>query len=396
MVRPARPRVRRPVGARRVHPRRSGRDRPEDRLARTVLGPYLGLRPGETVTVETWGHALPWARAFVVEARRLLADPSLVVEDEEAFFRSLSRVAGRELPAASPALARRSDAYVYLPGPEAFPRLFALERADLETVVARHGPGWWRAARRGGLRAARVAVGGVTATAADLYGVDLAHWEKDVLRASRVAPDRLARVARPIVRRLARAHRVRVRHPNGTDLTVGLLPGAGVVEDGRLDGRDRARGKVWVRVPTGRAVFPLGEGVADGVWEANRPVYDRFGDPPVLEGARFVFARGRLTEYSFDRGGAAFAAAYARGGRGRDGAGALTFGLNPAVARGPELDELAAGTVGLVLGDNRSFGGRHRARFSFLSTLSGPDLEVDGRPWWVSGRPARVGSRPRA
>jgi leucyl aminopeptidase (aminopeptidase T) len=370
--------------------------RPEEALARVVLARYLGVRPGETVTVESWGHALSWARAFVLEARRRRADPALVVEDEEAFFRSLALPRARDVPGASPALAERSDAYVYLPGPEEFPRLFGLPAAELEAVVARHGPGWWRAARRGGLRAARIAVAAATPTAAARYGVDPGAWQRDMLRASLVSPERLARAAEPIVRQLARARRVHLRHPNGTDLSLGLLPHTWVVEDGRIDRADRAAGRLWTRIPTGRIVVALSEGTAEGTWEANRPVYDRYGDPPVSEGARFAFVRGRLREYSFERGGASFATAYARGGRGREVPGALTIGLNPAVVRGPELDELAAGTVGLLLGDNRAFGGRHRARFSYLTTLAGPDLALDGRSYWVGGRPVRTSPRVTA
>lgn len=365
------------------------RTHPEDRLASIVLDQYLGVRRGERVTIETWDHTLPWARAFVTEARRRGCEPILVVEDEETFFRWLARSGARPVPSAPAALAEASDAYVYFPGPEQFPRLLGLSAIELEAVVGRHGPAWWRAARRAGLRAVRVAVADATPTAAARYGVDPEVWQRDMLRASLVSPNRLTRAAEPIVRGLSHAHQVRIRHPNGTDLTVGLQPHAWIVEDGRIDRVDRAVARRWTSVPTGRVAFALSEGVAEGVWEANRPAYDRYGDPAVTEGVRFTVANGRVSEYAFDRGGAAFASAYARGGRGRAGPGALTFGLNPAVVRGPELDDLAAGSVGLLLGDNRAAGGRLRSRFSYLTTLSGADVDLDGRPWWVGARPVR-------
>jgi hypothetical protein len=370
--------------------------RPEEALARVVLGRCLGLRPGEVVTIETWSHALGWARAFVPEARRLGAEPALVLEDEEAFFRSLTIPGGRAVPGAPPALAERSDAYVYFPGPEAFPRLFGLARRDLEATMVRHGPAWRRAARRVGLRAARMAISAVTPTAAARYGVDFDPWQRDVLRASLVPPERLSAAADPVVRRLARARRARIRHANGTDLSVRLRPDAWVVEDGRVDANDRREGRLWTQIPTGLVAVPLTEGFANGVWESNRPSYDRFGDPPVAEGGRFSLAGGRLREFAFDRGGGLFAAPYAHGGRGRDVAAGLTFGLNPAIGRAPELQEIRAGSVGLLLGDNRSIGGRHRSRFSFLAVLSEPDVELDGNPWWEGGWPvARTGRTAR-
>lgn len=361
--------------------------RPEDALARMVLGRCLGIRPGEVVTIETWSHALAWARAFVPEARRLGAEPALMLEDEEAFFRSLTIPGGSAVPGAPAALAERSDAYVYFPGPEAFPRLFGLPARDLEATMARHGPAWRRAARRVGLRAARMSIAGVTPVAASRYDVDLRSWQQDVLRASLVPPERLSQAADPIVRRLTHARRARIRHANGTDLSVRLHPDTWVVEDGRVDATDRREGRLWTQIPTGLVAVPLTEGFANGVWESNRPAYDRLADPPVAEGGRFTFASGRLREFAFDRGGGLFAGPYALGGQGRDVAAGLTFGLNPAIGRAPELQEVRVGSVGLLLGDNRSIGGRHRSRFSFLAVLSEPDVELDGKPWWEGGRP---------
>ena len=360
--------------------------RPEDRLARVVLGPCLGVRPREAVTIETWSHGLPWARALVLEARRRQSEPALVVEDEEAFFRSLALPGVRPVPGAPPALAEQSDAYVYLPGPEAFPRLFGLPPADLETAVVRHGPPFWRAARRVGVRMARLAISGVTPTAAARFGVDLDTWQRRVLRASLVPPARLARAAERVVRRLAGARRVRIRHPNGTDLSVELYPDTWVVEDGRIDRADRRAGRLWTQIPTGLVAVPLVGGLGEGVWESNRPTYHRYQEPARVAGPRLSFRSGRLREYAFDRGGPAFATAYAQGGRGRDVPSALTFGLNPAAEGAPELEEIGAGTVGLWLGDNRSFGGRHRSRFSYLSVLVEPDVEFDGTPFWAGGR----------
>lgn len=350
-----------------------------------VLGPCLGLRTGETVTIETWNHALPWARAFVLEARRRGCEPTLVVEDEEAFFRSLSSTRGRRVPSAPSSLAEGSDAYVYFPGPEEFPRLLGLTNEELGAVVDRHGPAWWRAARRAGLRAARVVVASATPTAASRFRVDREAWERELLRASLIPPERLARAAARLVERLREGGKVRVHHPNGTDLTVQLGRSHPIVEDGQVDRADRRAGRLWTQIPTGLVAVPLLPGEAEGLWESNRETYDRFSDSPVAAGARLRFSRGRLTEYSFDRGGSAFARAYARGGRGRELPGALTFGVNPATSHAPEADEIAAGTVGLLLGGNRSLGGRNDSRFTYLTTLAEASVELDGVPFLEAG-----------
>ena len=352
-----------------------------------VLGPCLGLRRGETVTVETWNHSLPWARAFVLEARRRGCEPTLVVEDEEAFFQSLAELDGATVPGAPASLAAASDAYVYFPGPEQFPRLLGLSRHELEAAVGRHGPDWWRAARRAGLRAARVAVAAATTTAAARFDVDRQAWEHELVRASLVPPDRLARAASRLVRRLQRARRVRVRHSNGTDLSLELVRSPPILEDGRVDRADRRAGRLWTQIPTGVIVAPLAPEVADGTWESNRETYDRFSNPPVSFGGRFVFRRGRLREFSFDRGGSAFDRAYARGGRGRDLPGAIVFGLNPAISRAPEMAEIAEGSVSLLVGGNRSVGGHNDSSFSYLTTLAEADVALDGEPFLGGGFP---------
>ena len=357
----------------------------EDALARVVLDRYLSLRRGETVTIESWSHALPWARAFVVEARRRGALPTLVLEDESAFFRSLEwggSLALRGTP--RPAL-ERGGAHVYLGGPEEFPRLLGLPSNDLESLLNRHDRAWWQAARRNRTRAVRLGIADATFPAATRYGVDLEAWQTELVRASLVDPRRLEGSGRKLLRGLARGRRFRIRHANGTDLELRRGSAPAVVESGRPN---PASGVVWGRVPSGLLVVPLRAGAGDGSWEGNRPAYDRFALPSVTTGGRFQFRAGRLVEFAFDRGGERFAAAYARAGPGRERPVALTVGLNPAISHAPEVPELGVGTVGLLVGDSPYLRGTRATRFSFLTVLSGADVEVDGRPWLVGGLPA--------
>jgi len=361
----------------------------EDSLARAVLGPCLAIRPKEVVTIETWSHALPWALALVREVRRRRAEPILVLEEEETFFQSLRFPKSPRVPLPSPALIGASDVYIYLPGPEAFPRLFGLGPLDLHTAVVRHSASWWSAARARRLRVARLSISSVTPTAADHFGIEIGAWQGEVFRASLFPPGQLHRKGVRLARCLEPARRIRIRHPNGTDLRLRLRPGRAVVEDGRVDVEDRREGHLATQIPSGLVAVRVDPKSAEGVWESNRQIYLRFQEPPVTVASRFVFRDGRLREYTFDRGGESFAAVYANAGRGRDLVSRLTFGLNPAVGFAAELEEIAAGTVTLWLGDDRSRGSRHTVPFSFVSPLGGADVEVDGVRIWAGGRPVR-------
>lgn len=355
-----------------------------DRLARVVLGEHLRVRPRETVTIDAWSHALPWARALVLEARCRGAEPILALEDEETFFRALDVPRGRALPSPPASLAAASDALVYLPGPEEFPRLLGLAPGERRELLRRYGPAWTAAARRARARAVRLAISSATPLAATRYGIEAEAWQAELLAASSVSPQRLEEIGRPLGRRLGAARRLRIRHPNGTDLTIERSRGPVRVQDGRPD-RTVVGGPA--SVPGGRVVAFVRRGGARGTWEANRAAYDRFAEDPVQLGGRFRFSEGRLREFEFDRGGPSFAAEYSLGGHGRDRLGAISFGVNPRIARAPEVADLAAGAVSLWLGDLREVGGAARSAFSRVSTLAEADVELDGRPWLLGGRP---------
>ncbi len=364
---------------------------PETTLARSVLERYLGVRAGEVVVVEAWSHALPWARAFAPEARRLGADPVLAVEDEEAFFLALATARRGGVPRTAEALAEIGDAYVYFGGPEEFPRLLGLSPSDRAGVVDRHGAGWRRRAARRHLRAARLAIAQATPTAAARYGVDLAAWRRELLAASLVPPGALRHRLRRWLRRGVRGRSVRITHPNGSDLSISLAPRRWRAEIG-----DPPPGSPWIDVPTGALLLPIRPGGTRGTWEANRASFDRFQEPPVAQGARFTFRDGRLRAFEFDRGGETFARAYAAGGPGRDRPAALLIGLNPAIDRAPECAELGERSIALLLGSNRRAGGRSTTGIAYLSVLAGADLELDGRSWASAGRLRNAGALPRS
>lgn len=349
---------------------------PAERLARGVLGPYVRLRRGESVVVEAWSSGLDWARPFVLEARRRGAEPTLAVEDEAAFFRSLAELPRPVRPVAPSSLAGVGDAHVYLEGPAAVGRLAGLPLEERRTLLARHGPRFRATARRAGTRFVRLTVSRATARAAAGFGVDLGAWQEELVAASTVPPARLAAHIGALRARLRGARHIRVRHPNGTDVTVELDRRAPIGTDGASFGSSRP---FPLELPTGRLVAFVRAGRAEGRWEANRPGTLPELDGRLLLGGRFDLRRGRVEEFEFDRGGEEFAEALADGGRGRDLVGALVFGANPCVVRAPGAAALAVGAVSLWIGETTAIGRPNRSGFSFASTLADAVVEIDGR-----------------
>ncbi|MGC2290097.1 MAG: hypothetical protein WA688_09635 [Thermoplasmata archaeon] len=90
-------------------------------LARTVLGKNLATHKRESVIIETWPHTLEYARAFVEETRRLGAVPTLLYEDEPAWWSAVEAKNFRpfaKLSKAEKAAVAKADVYVHFFGPE--------------------------------------------------------------------------------------------------------------------------------------------------------------------------------------------------------------------------------------------------------------------------------------
>ncbi|HXW66779.1 MAG TPA: hypothetical protein VEL82_02720 [Thermoplasmata archaeon] len=357
---------------------------PAEVLARFVLERILCLRRGETLTVEAWSHGVPWARALIVAARRRGATATLVVEDEPAFFEGLA-TRGARSPRPFAARPSRSDALVRLEGPEAFPRLFGIDRDRIDRMLGPAAPDA-RDPSRGRPRSVRLRVADASAIAAARFGLDAERWEAELYRASLVDPRRLVAAGRRLTRSLGRSRSLRLRHPNGTDLSLRLSAAPPRIWSGR------ASADTPGDLPGGLWTARISAGSASGVWETNRPAYDRWARTPVVTRARLRFVAGRLREFDCESGEEALAA-FVRSGRGRVRPLRLAIGLNPEIDRAPEVGELGDGVASLWVGARPPASTGGGPRFSFVASLSGAEIERDGRTWpvarLVAGPPAR-------
>src|SRR5579863_10382040 len=111
---------------------------PAARLARAVLAENLKVKKGESVLIESWTHSLPYARAFVREARRLGARPTVFYEDEAAWWDAVeggrTKVLSR-MSDAERAAVKNADVFIYFWGPEDRPRTTGLPDKVQEEIT---------------------------------------------------------------------------------------------------------------------------------------------------------------------------------------------------------------------------------------------------------------------
>ena len=228
-------------------------------------------------------------------------------------------------------------------------------------------------------------VGFVTNGRAKEWGLNRARWEEKMLRACLTDPEVLAKKGTRLQKALSHGKTVRITHPNGTDLEVGL---AGI--GSRLtDGRSRAYRKgdpasgMLQPIPSGTLDVVLDSKTAEGSFRANRRTNIWWN---VHAGGRLEFAGGKLASYSLEQGDEMFARRYKAGSAGKDRTSLLKFGLNPAVKDVPNLETVEEGSVSLQIGGNRALGGSNGSNFFSWFSLAGAEISVDGTPVVRAGK----------
>src|SRR5580658_2039114 len=242
--------------------------------ARNIVSKYLKMRAGENAIIESWDHTMPFARAIVDEVRRVGGHALFIYEDEDAWWRAIDRKQSKLLGKSSApewGALNAADVYVNFWGPGDTDRIEKVPEKTFDEALAWNWP-WYAVARKAGLRGVRMTVGFVTEGRSKKWGVDRAQWEESVLRACLVDPDELAASGARLAKAASRGKKVRITHPNGTDLEVAL---AGIPSR-LLDGRPHAYRKgdsesgMLQQVPAGCFEVALDSKTAEGSFHANR------------------------------------------------------------------------------------------------------------------------------
>jgi leucyl aminopeptidase (aminopeptidase T) len=359
-----------------------------DKLGRTVLRKRLGLKPKERVTIEAYPSSLNWAAGFVREARRIGAYPIVHYEDEAAYWDAAehgkSKLVG-SLSDQEKATLEETDVYVYFWGPEDLDRRERLADKTQESLVS-FNPDWYKRAQKAGLRGARMAIARATEPNAKRYGVSLDDWRGQLLAASVRDPSAFQPTVRKLERHLGGKGEVRLTHSNGTDLTLALAERPVQKDIGVLaPRREWGRFRMMVNVPPGSVYVSVDESSADGTLVANRSTT---APGPILDGGRWTFKDGKLTDYHYDKGNAEFDRIYRAATGAKDRPGFLEVGINPDIHGAPLQEENEFGSVTVGIGNNNGFGGKNKSSIFQFLTLAGASLTIGGRSVVEGGRVA--------
>jgi leucyl aminopeptidase (aminopeptidase T) len=356
-------------------------------MARLALTKTLRVKPGESVTIETWDSTVNWASAFVLEARRLGALPVLLYNDEATYWKTLELAGAKILGVSGKqewALLERTDAYVSFWGPSDTLRESRLPEDTQEALMA-YEERWFETANRTGLRLARMFLGRVSSASARAYGIDEDAWRRELVEASLVDPIRLQRVGLKIAERFRKGQVVEIRHPNGTDLRLRLRHREPRVDSGILPPRPNGRGQRGrghpgiqdVALPAGVVMVAVDEESGDGRFVSNSPS-DSLDGP--LTGGEWVLRNGHLESYNYRSGGGQFDRTYREAGPHLGTPALLSVGLNPKIRDAPLMRDQRLGTITFGLGGNRYWGGQTDGHgfHPYLHLLDG-ELRVDGK-----------------
>ncbi len=357
-------------------------------LARTVLGRNLATGKGESVIIETWPHTLEYARAFVEETRRLGAVPTLLYEDEPAWWSAVEAKNFRafaKLSKAEKAAVTKADVYVHFFGPKDQVRLSSLPSAVRNKPFAWNEE-WYDAAHKGSLRGARMSIGLVPDGLAQKFGMSADQLRAKLVKAGSVDAAKMAVKGAKLRKRIERGSTLRLRHANGTDLTLRLKgvharADVGIVD---ADARKRRYG-ILANNPTGLLMVALDRSAAAGTFVGNRAVYDLVSARRYA-GADWSFVGGKLAKRTLGDGRKEFEAAFAQGGRGRDVLSYFSIGLNPEGKAAAPAEDTEEGAVLISIGNNTFAGGSNTAKMRGFGMIAGADIDVDGRRLVSGGR----------
>jgi leucyl aminopeptidase (aminopeptidase T) len=364
----------------------------ERAAARNLVENYLRVKPGENVIVESWTHTLSMSSAMVDAVRQVGGSAFQTYENDDAWWRAMARKQAKLVGRLSDpewAALKAADVYVQFWGPADSARVEKTPEKNLDEWATGWIDRWYKMAGSIGLRGGRMAVGWVTDSRARHWGIRKDRWMNGLLEGCLADPKEMARSGKRLTKVFTGTKKVRITHPNGTDLQLALARVHPTVYDGYPHPKNKAyrESDMMANFPEGRLRIPLDAKTAEGIIVSSYRSYDESWFPwAMYSGGSFDFSKGKLTSFSFEEGGAAFAKRYSQSKPGKDRPGLLSIGLNPKIRNTPSMEPMERGCVRLVVGADNIRGGSRSPNDTGSISLAGSDISVDGTPVVRAGK----------
>jgi len=259
-------------------------------VAKKVLRETLRMKKGEALTVEAWNNGLGFARQAVAEARSMGCTAVMILEDEQAYVEGVRRAPKDSLGTMGKneySLLSGSDAYIFVPGQALAVYSKTLTPAELVDST-RYNSSWYEAAKKAGLRGARMVFGYVGRDMARMLGKSVDDIVRGQLRAALTDYGKISSDAWKIAPRLADGSEMTVESA-GVSLQF-VLKGEMEVEDGIVDEKDVAEGGNMTYVPPGLVSKEVDSGSVNGKLKVSQTL-TKFG---WISGAELEFKDGKL------------------------------------------------------------------------------------------------------
>jgi leucyl aminopeptidase (aminopeptidase T) len=365
-----------------------------DQLATTLITANAGVRADDIVLITGTAPDLQLLEDLAVQARRIGAHPLIVVQSDRLQRRMFVDVPAEfdtQSPRLALELARIVDVQISVPTGDD-PGLLADVPAERFAAMGKTFQVVDDAEREHGRRYLELNN--------DLYPTD---WRAEQFGLSReelsdlfwsavqVEPARLQATGEAIRSRLEKGKTLKITHPNGTDLEVGIEGRTAYVSDGVIDEADLAKGSagrsVWL--PAGEIYVTPVAGTARG-----KVVVDRsFVEGQEVLDLTLEFQDGRVTSMTAASGLDRLKALYDAADDAKAEFAVVDIGLNPSLAatEGQVRSWTPAGMITIGIGNNTWAGGDNTVNFAWAGHLAGATLTIDGEPVVEAGS-LKVGS----
>jgi len=353
-------------------------------LAKQVVR-SAGVKKGEVVIIEGGKHMIPMMETMAIEVMMAGGMPVMILGSDRvgrAFLKDLPESYLDQVPTFWGDWYKHANVYIGLPyyeDPQAVTKDIPVDRFEKYSKSFE-----FFTSVINSLPIRDVGIIFPTKSAAELDGMDLASYSKNIFDGINADYNLISQHGAKLQKILQAAKTVRITTPLGTDITFSTAPGRQIFVDDGIVTEEEGRSKIYtaryVQLPAGSVYFAPLETSANGkvVVPRTRCKWDRYKD------VSFELKDGKMTNLK----GGPFAECLNEEFRPfsgpKDVFGSVWIGLNPSL-KNVEDDKAdlrhfnTAGMVHIGLGENRLYGGANNSTTGITFPISNATVTVDGK-----------------